>query len=662
MSEKNILVDNFLKEKIKKNKGKIINETTVDLAEEFNKKYPNKKFYFGGALSPVDYKSIHYRISNNPNFKKNIVLTSGRKIDPTYQDKIDKAIEAYKKLPEEEKRALRTGGVGYTGALDKFMEENDLFRESSKYGSKMDQRQLDKNFFSTKLKQSGVERPKLIPVEEGRKKQKLRRKEILGTISSTGYEKHLENFKKELQKYLGIKKIKLSTGKEMLPLDLAHKTDIDQLYVLKQKMDPSDLGIDFYKTNRELYKNIETTLSNLYDEQNKLYKQAKKLNKVPEELSKKIFLNNDKILQTIGESPFKDRLKPITINPITLEVNRGSVITNDITKQLGIGLVEKPLSKIKVGSEEDAIIKLNLTEQVVNEANKSGLIKNVDKARELANKFLIGSSKQKGLPGKYKILAAASPLLLAASPAGSKENEIIKKETLEPKLTENISYNPYAGFVKADQPEEKASQSDLLYWIADNEIPEEIVDVAKTVGEIGATIGGATVGLGLPDVKKTVQEAKAAGKSPIKSVLGKGFYRLGSPLATAAFTAPQVLDEQTTTKDILTDPLNYLGLTTMETFGKKAGTIAAPAAAQAAGLGGFLKNYASLKNVGEAVPGKLNAALRLGLSPRVIAGASRFLGLPGLIASGAYTLYDYLSDEEPKQSKLTLPEVSEIGM
>lgn len=106
----------------------------------------------------------------------------------------------------------------------------------------------------------------------------------------------------------------------MFPLDLAHKTDIDQLYTLKQKMDPSDLGIDFYKTNREGYKDIEIKLSNLYNEQNKLYKQAKKFDKIPKTLSKEIFLNNDQILQTIGESPFKNRLKPITINPVTLEV------------------------------------------------------------------------------------------------------------------------------------------------------------------------------------------------------------------------------------------------------------------------------------------------------------------------------------------------------
>jgi hypothetical protein len=655
MNEKNILIDNFLKEELKNNKGKIINQTTVDLAKKFNDKYPNKKFYFDEKLSPVNNKSIHYRILNNPNFKKNITLTSGRKIDSTYQDKIDRAIQVYKKLPEEKKRALRTGGVGYTGALDKFMEENDLFRESSKYGNKMNQKQLDKNFFSTKLKQSGVERPKLIPVEEGRKKQKLRRKEILGTISSTSYESHLDNFKRDLQKYLGIKKSKLSTGKEMFPLDLAHKTDIDQLYTLKQKMDPSDLGIDFYKTNREFYKNIETTLSNLYDEQNKLYKQAKKLNKVPEELSKKIFLNNDQILQTIGESPFKDRLKPITINPVTLEVKRGSVITDDITKQLGIGLVETPMNKIKIGSEEDAIIKVNLAQQVVDEANELGLIKNVNKARGAAEKFVTGFVKQKGVPGKYKLLAAAtaSPFLLAANPAKSKDtqtamqDQVVEGQAPEPKLASPIKYDSYAGFVSPEDPNEKVSQSDLLYWIADNEIPEEVKEVGKMVGEAAAVIGGATVGLGLPDVKKTIEERKAIGKSPITGTLAKGFYRLGSPLATAAFTVPQILDEDTTFKDIGTDPLNYLGLATMETLGKRAGTVAAPAvAAEATGILGAAKRFATLKNVGEAVPGKLNAALRLGLSPRVIAGASRFLGIPGLIASTGYSLYDYLSNKD----------------
>jgi AraC-like DNA-binding protein len=216
----------------------------------------------------------------------------------------------------------------------------------------------------------------------------------------------------------------------------------------------------------------------------------------------------------------------------------------------------------------------------------------------------------------------------------------------EQKLTSPIKYDQYAGFVSPEDTNEKASQSDLLYWIADNEIPEEIQQVGKMVGEAAAVIGGATVGLGLPDAKKTIEEARIAGKSPVKGVLGKGFYRLGSPLATAAFTIPQVLDENVSATDIATDPLNYLGLATMETLGKRAGTIAAPAAAQATGIMGTLKNYATLKNVGEAVPGKLSTALRLGLSPRVLAGAGRFLGIPGLIASTGYTLYDYLSNKD----------------
>jgi hypothetical protein len=226
------------------------------------------------------------------------------------------------------------------------------------------------------------------------------------------------------------------------------------------------------------------------------------------------------------------------------------------------------------------------------------------------------------------------------------QDQVVEGQVPEQKLASPIKYDQYAGFVSPEDTNEKASQSDLLYWIADNEIPEEIQQVGKMVGEAAAVIGGATVGLGLPDAKKTIEEARIAGKSPVKGVLGKGFYRLGSPLATAAFTIPQALDEDTTFKDIGTDPLNYLGLATMETLGKRAGTVAAPAAAQATGIMGALKNYGTLKNVGEAIPGKLSTALRLGLSPRVLAGASRFLGIPGLIASTGYTLYDYLSNKD----------------
>ena len=226
------------------------------------------------------------------------------------------------------------------------------------------------------------------------------------------------------------------------------------------------------------------------------------------------------------------------------------------------------------------------------------------------------------------------------------QDQAVEEQVPEQKLALPIKYDAYAGFVSPDDLNQKAAQSDLLYWIADNEIPDEVKEVGKMVGEAAAVIGGATVGLGLPDAKKTIEEARIAGKSPVKGVLGKGFYRLGSPLATAAFTIPQALDEKVTATEIATDPFNYLGLATMETLGKRAGTIAAPAAAEATGIMGTLKNYATLKNVGEAIPGKLSTALRLGLNPRVLAGASRFLGIPGLIASTGYSLYDYLSNKD----------------
>ena len=60
-------------------------------------------------------------------------------------------------------------------------------------------------------------------------------------------------------------------------------------------------------------------------------------------------------------------------------------------------------------------------------------------------------------------------------------------------------------------------------------------------------------------------------------------------------------------------PLNWLGLATMEPLAKASGI---------------------------AEPGKLNTALRLGLNPATIRGITRFAGLPGLAVSTAMTAYD----------------------
>lgn len=217
-------------------------------------------------------------------------------------------------------------------------------------------------------------------------------------------------------------------------------------------------------------------------------------------------------------------------------------------------------------------------------------------------------------------------------------------------LVKNVTYDKDRNIL-VTAPETRASPEDVLMMLAatENKQEQEESTLGDVVKDAAMLIGGATAAFAAPDALTTIKESRGAGRGALRTagdVALKGFYRLGSPLATAGFTLPQVLDEDTTATDIVTDPLNYLGLATMETFSKKAGAIAAPAAARASGIGSLLKNYRSFENVGEATPGKLNALFRLGLSPRVIAGASRFLGLPGLIASGAYSLYDYLSNRE----------------
>lgn len=217
-------------------------------------------------------------------------------------------------------------------------------------------------------------------------------------------------------------------------------------------------------------------------------------------------------------------------------------------------------------------------------------------------------------------------------------------------LVKNVTYDKDRNILVTG-PETRASPEDVLMMLAatENKQEQEESTLGDVVKDTAMLIGGATAAFAAPDALTTIKESRGAGRGALRTagdVALKGFYRLGSPLATAGFTLPQVLDEDTTATDIVTDPFNYLGLATMETFSKKAGAIAAPAAARASGIGSLLKNYKSFENIGEATPGKLNALFRLGLSPRVIAGASRFLGLPGLIASGAYSLYDYLSNRE----------------
>ena len=103
----------------------------------------------------------------------------------------------------------------------------------------------------------------------------------------------------------------------------------------------------------------------------------------------------------------------------------------------------------------------------------------------------------------------------------------------------------------------------------------------------------------------------ATNKSVLKNV-GRTLATIGAPLPTAlldGYFINEQIKEGKGTAEIASNPLNWLGLATMSTLSDISGV---------------------------SKPGKLNAALRLGLNPAAIRGISRFAGLPGLAVSTAY--------------------------
>ena len=118
------------------------------------------------------------------------------------------------------------------------------------------------------------------------------------------------------------------------------------------------------------------------------------------------------------------------------------------------------------------------------------------------------------------------------------------------------------------------------------------------------------------EVKVGEEPIKAATNKSVLGNVGKALARVGAPLPTAlidSYFIGQQVKEGKGTAEIASNPLNWLGLATMEPLSKVAGI---------------------------AEGGAFNKALRLGLNPATIRGITRFAGLPGLAISTALTAYD----------------------
>ena len=213
---------------------------------------------------------------------------------------------------------------------------------------------------------------------------------------------------------------------------------------------------------------------------------------------------------------------------------------------------------------------------------------------------------------------------------------------------ETVQYNPEIGSFVNPVTEDKTNQNALLGWATENPL---------------TTLAGTSVALSINEVPRNYKMRRGVGdmgplpggKGKFRSAVGIGgalkpiLTTLGTPAMTLGFEGllgKQRLEEGENMSDILMDPLGpALGVSFMEPLSRGAGVIRdAPK-----GIGNYFKNYTNLSNVGKAKPGMLSKALRLGMSPRMIAGASRFLGLPGLALTtglAGYNAYKNYQNEE----------------
>ncbi len=195
-----------------------------------------------------------------------------------------------------------------------------------------------------------------------------------------------------------------------------------------------------------------------------------------------------------------------------------------------------------------------------------------------------------------------------------------------------LRFNQEKGEIVNTRTDQKADQNEILEYVKDNPLK---------------VTAGTSIGFAAQEVPGAYKAARDLGRGRVRSTLGiSGAIRpllttFGTPLITGLYEGAigaKRLDEGETMTDILTDPFGpALGVSLMEPLSKLSGVVKdAPKRTMLEGA----KNYFNLSNVGQARPGITGQILRMGLSPRMIAGASRFLGLPGIALGLGMSGYD----------------------
>ena len=543
----------------------------------------------------------------------NKVLFTGYEIDVT------KAIEAYKKLPEQTKIDFQTGGPGQKGKYRKWLASQGLTQPTAT------------QLFKKKLEEQELYKKAPFKGDKLAKETYTKRKAGLEKTSFRPYEEALTTLKKDLTDELGIKKVKQPGGGFRTPLDLAHRLSYEQIGKLGGKITPENLGIDAFKINREDIKSIENSLKPFYEEQIKLFNKAKKLDKIPFDLKKQIDANNNAIAEVIAEKS-GGRLQGVQVNYNNLKIETTPI---DYSKTLGAGMMNKPLSEIKPRSMDSAIVKLNLVEQMKKESNLSNkLLKLADKNVNNICSILGRSTFAQGGSGCARQMAEAlekDPIGIGnkikdIKVEGGAVNRVKGAATTFLKFAgKGKTFAITAGVGAGAGALVKAFRNDDpdTYLSNENQMKAMLVDTFEedTLGKAG--IGGelAAAGLAVPGSGALYKARKGKGFGAARSALGpvgkaaSGFATpLGMALTTPLNVASQ-LREGNSLEDIATNPLNYLGPAFAGTLTKEA-------------------------TRGMNPQGLLARGLRLGMSPAGVRGISKFFGLPGLALSLGYEGYD----------------------
>ena len=162
-------------------------------------------------------------------------------------------------------------------------------------------------------------------------------------------------------------------------------------------------------------------------------------------------------------------------------------------------------------------------------------------------------------------------------------------------------------FGKVDTPMGTLKYDSVIGGFVDPKFPTQVVDNAQI--KAWAAENPINVKAGTEDALKPI-------KGNLLKTVGRSLAKVGAPLPTAlidSYFVGKQISEDRPAAEIAKDPLNWLGLATMSTLSEISGV---------------------------SKPGKMNAALRLGMSPGLIRGVSRFAGIPGLAISTALTAYD----------------------